>query len=54
MSNIMCGENWEYLHTLNTNQSCDIFHEILMEILDQVSPEVTVRSSAKQIFKVLG
>ena len=47
ISNILHGENLEYLHILNTNQSFDISHNRLIEILKQGSPEVTVTISAK-------
>ena len=51
ISNILHGESWEYLHALNTNQSFDIFHNRLIEILDLVSQDIMVRISAKHKIK---
>ena len=53
ISSILQSENWKYLHTLNANQSFDIFHNRLIDILDQLSPEVLVRISAKHKIKIL-
>ena len=47
ISKILQGESWEYLYTPNTNQSFNIFHNRLTEILDQVSPEITFKISEK-------
>ena len=51
ISNILYSKKWEYLQTLNTNQSFDIFHNRLIKILVQVGPEVTVRISAAHKIK---
>ena len=51
MSNILYGDNWDYLHMLKKYQNFDIFLYKLIEILDHVSPEVTVRILAKPKIK---
>ena len=51
ISNILHGESWEYLHALNTNQSFNIFHNRLIEILDLASQDMMVRISAKHKIK---
>ena len=51
ISNALHFENLEYLHTLNTKWSLDIFHNRFIEILDQVRPDFLVRILAKSKMK---